>query len=174
LSKLDLRSFQQEISERLVAARRAGGEPPRLAFSAGGVRYALPLADVSEVAPFSNVRDLPASHPWFMGVINIRGSVMALTHLGALIKGVPAVTSASSRVLVLGGQFARMRSGLLVDSVFGLRAIRSTQPLPTADVSAVSVGEDINHEHWVLLDVTRLVSATDFFDVTTHAQVRAA
>jgi hypothetical protein len=49
MSKLDLRSFQKELSERLAAVRRAGGEAPRLTFSVADVSYALPLSEVTEV-----------------------------------------------------------------------------------------------------------------------------
>jgi twitching motility protein PilI len=174
VSKLDLRSFQQEISERLAAARRAGSEPPRLGFTAGGTRYALPLADIAEVAPLVDVKRVPGSEPWFLGVTNIRGSVLALTHLGALLHRAAPGASAASRVLVLGGQFARLRCGVLVDSVAGLRTIASTEPLAVPGVAATLSGIDTQDGTWTLLDVTRLMSSTQFFDVSAHQTPTAA
>ena len=85
MSKLDLRSFQQEISERLAAAKKSGGEVPRLCFNAGSGRYALPLAEITEVAPLAAVRKIPGTAPWFLGLTNVRGAVIALTHLGAVV-----------------------------------------------------------------------------------------
>jgi twitching motility protein PilI len=170
VSKLDLRSFQQEIAERLAAARRTGGEAPRLAFFSAGQRLAMPLIEISEVSPLGAVRAVPGSEPWFLGLTNIRGSVLAVSHLGALTAGVAPSLSVNSRVLVLGGEFARLRCGLVVDSVVGLRAIQSIQASSSPSVLSDRVGSDAESGQWNLLDTKRLILQTKFFDVaTSHA-----
>lgn len=174
MSKLDLRSYQQEISERLAAARRAGEDVSRLGFTAGGVRYALPLTDVSEVAPVSGIRRVPGCAPWFLGITNIRGSVLALTHLGALLGAADVSVSSDSRVLVLGGQFARLRCGVLVDSVAGLRTIKSTELLEMPVLGSTLRGTDSDGGEWALLDVGKLVTVTPFFDVSVTQETVVA
>jgi twitching motility protein PilI len=166
MSKLDLRSFQQEISERLAAARRTGSEAPRLCFIAGAHRFALPLADISEVAPVGSVRNVPGTAPWFMGVTNVRGAVIALTHIGALLDRCEAATDMNSRVLVLGGIYARLRAGFLVNQIIGLRAIKKTTPLATAQVWGSQTATDAQDQEWTLLDLNALFQSTPFLEVS--------
>ncbi len=169
MSKLDLRSFQQEISERLAVARRSGGEPPRLAFISAGQRYALPLVEISEVAPLGDVRSVPGGQPWFLGLTNIRGSVLALSHLGALLHAAAPARTQASRVLVLGGEFSRLRAGLLVDSVLGLRTFTKA-----ADDAASTTGLDEQGNAWGLLHISTLLTTTHFLEVYDHAEAVAA
>jgi chemotaxis signal transduction protein len=91
--------------------------------------------------------------------------VLALTHLGALLHGASPTRTLNSRVLVLGGQYTRLRCGVLVDSVAGLRTIKSVEPLASPKHGAVSQGKDATDGLWTLLDIQRVVSATSFFDV---------
>jgi twitching motility protein PilI len=168
MSKLDLRSFQKELSERLAAVRRTGGESPRLTFSAGGASYALPLTEVTEVAPMGSVRAVPGAQAWYMGLSNVRGAVIGLTHLGALLHNGPVQANSNSRILVLGGPFAKLRAGFLVDSVTGLRTIstaETTNKLPWADQE----GRDQNGALWSLLNIHGLLQSTAFLSIA-HSQ----
>ncbi len=165
MSKLDLRSFQQEISERLAAARKSGGDAPRLGFTAGDQRYALPLTEVSEVAPLTEIRTVPGTQPWFLGMTNVRGSVIALTHLGALLHKTTTARTANSRVLVLGGDYARLRCGLLVDSVAGLRVITNTSEQRADHAWATNVGADATGAQWILMNLGLIARSTGFLSI---------
>ena len=166
MSKLDLRTFQKELSERLAAVRRSGGEAPRLSFTVAGNAYALPLAEVTEVAPLGTVRNVPGSQPWFLGLTNVRGSVVGLSHLGALLHGAAVTTSNASRVLVLGGIYTKLRAAFLVDSVTGLRTISAIAPAAQALTWASDVGTDQNGDQWNLLQITPVLQSTAFLSVT--------
>ncbi len=165
MSKLDLRSFQKELSERLAAVRRSGGEAPRLTFTVAGVAYALPLAEVTEVAPLGTVRNVPGSHPWFLGLTNVRGAVVGLSHLAALLHGASVKTSSASRILVLGGPYSKLRAAFLVDSVTGLRTIAATKPAAQTYPWASDVGTDQNGDEWNLLQIAPVLQSTQFLSV---------
>lgn len=166
MSKLDLRSFQKELSERLAAVRRSGGEAPRLTFTVADVSYALPLSEVTEVAPLSIVRNVPGSQPWFLGLTNVRGAVVGLSHLGALLHGASVKTSSASRVLVLGGAYSKLRAAFLVDSVTGLRTIAAIKPATHGYPWAAEAGTDQNGEDWNLLQIAPVLQSTSFLSVT--------
>jgi twitching motility protein PilI len=165
MSKLDLRSFQQEITERLAVARRTTGEAPRLAFTAGDQRYALPLSEVSEVAPLVEASTVPGTHSWFMGLTNVRGAVISLVHLGALLHQRQAQHNANSRVLVLGGDYARLRCGLLVDSVAGLRPIASVAEWTHGTAWARKIGTDASGTDWAMMELAVIARSTGFLSV---------
>jgi twitching motility protein PilI len=166
MSKLDLRSFQKELSERLAAVRRSGGEAPRLTFTVADVSYALPLSEVTEVAPLGTVRNVPGSQPWFLGLTNVRGAVVGLSHLGALLHGASVRTSNASRVLVLGGAYSKLRAAFLVDSVTGLRTIAATKAATHGYPWAAEAGTDQNGEDWNLLQIAPVLQSTSFLSVT--------
>lgn len=166
MSKLDLRSFQKELSERLAAVRRSGGEAPRLTFTVAGVGYAIPLSEVTEVAPVGAVRAVPGAQSWFLGLTNVRGSVVGLSHLGALLYGAAAATTGASRVLVLGGAYTKLRAALLVDSVTGLRTISSIAPAANPLVWASDTGVDQNGDHWNLIQITAVLQSTPFLSIS--------
>ncbi len=170
MSKLDLRSFQQEIAERLAAARRATGEAPRLAFESAGRRFVLPLAEVAEVAPVGTLRALPGAQPWFLGVTNVRGSVIGLTHLGALLTHQAPEIVSSARILVLGGIYSRLRAGLLVDNVTGLRAVKSFEADAEQIVWASQRAIDAQGQSWSALSLDLFIQHTQFLTVeAAHA-----
>jgi chemotaxis signal transduction protein len=56
----------------------------------GGTRYGLRLEDVREVFDLESVHPAPRSHPSVVGLVRVRGRLMPLVHLGALLEGVEA------------------------------------------------------------------------------------
>jgi purine-binding chemotaxis protein CheW len=98
-------------------------------FRAGAERFALPLEAVREVVlpqpPFARV---PRSGAAVRGVMNLRGRVLPVVDLAALLE-LPAPAPLGERdgqVLVLEGP--RPSMGLLVSSVLGVEALAAELP----------------------------------------------
>lgn len=106
------------------AERPAGAAPARhVVFRAGGERFALPLEAVREVVvpqpPFARVPRAPAA---VRGAMNLRGRVVAVVELAALV-GLPrdALGPGQGHVVVLDRE--RRGLGVLVASVVGVEPL---------------------------------------------------
>ncbi|OYV36612.1 MAG: chemotaxis protein CheW [Thiomonas sp. 20-64-5] len=124
MSRASLREFQTHLAQRLNAAQ-SGQSPSRwLAVMAGQMRLLLPLEFSGEISPMQHCAPLPHAHPWFLGLVSLRGQVCGVVHLGQFIEQdtcshTPAV-SAQARLI----QFAAaldLNTALLVDQLVGLR-----------------------------------------------------
>lgn len=80
---------------------------------AGNEHYALPVDGVLEVAEFGDVTPVPGADPAVLGVRNLRGQVIPVLDLAALL-GVPG-RHAPQRIVV--AEHAGRRAGLAVESV---------------------------------------------------------
>jgi chemotaxis signal transduction protein len=77
--------------------------------------YALPVADVLEVAELGDVTPVPGTAAVVRGVRNVRGRVLPVVDLAAVL-GLPAATP--DRIVMV--ERATGRAGLAVDSVEGV------------------------------------------------------
>ena len=93
-----------------------------------GEDYALPVADVLEIAEYGEVAPVPGAAPAVLGVRNLRGQVLPVVDLASVF-GL-ARSGPPERIVVTdeGGRTA----GLAVDSVVGV------EPLPEAREEAES------------------------------------
>ncbi len=91
-------------------------------FAAGGQRFALPLEDVREVVPaappFARV---PRCGPEVKGGMNLRGRVVAVVDLAALLRLPPAAPGEPAHVVILEAE--RRALGLLVGAVHGVEPL---------------------------------------------------
>lgn len=71
-----------------------------------GEAYGLPIARVLEVADVGAVLDVPRTHPAVRGLTPLRGRLVPLIHLGALLAGraAPAERGRTSVLVQLGGR----------------------------------------------------------------------
>ena len=80
--------------------------------------YALPVADVLEVAELGDVTPVPGAGTAVLGVRNMRGQVLPVVDL-ATVLGLPPVTPQRLVVAERGG----LRAGLAVDAVDGVEQL---------------------------------------------------
>jgi chemotaxis signal transduction protein len=105
---------------------------------AGGHPYALPLERVVEVADTGAVVDVPRHTPSLRGLTAVRGRLVPLLHLGALLggRGAPDERGRSHVAVALGG--ARI-AALEVDDAD--EVVRGTAlPLPPGDDWPLAAG----------------------------------
>jgi chemotaxis signal transduction protein len=97
-------------------------------FDVGGSAYALPIADVVEVAEWSAVAAIPTLSTVTAGVVNHHGDALPLVSREALLGAAPAATPPES-LLVLGAPGAESgRLGVPVDRVIGLEDVPEGPP----------------------------------------------
>lgn len=103
----------------------------------GGERLAIPANDVAEVIRHPAVTRIPLSPPGLLGVANLRGTVIPIVLLSALL-GERAVATSSRRVVVVG---KGRPVGLTVDDVASLdragRLRSGKDPVRFIDVDAL-------------------------------------
>jgi chemotaxis signal transduction protein len=89
-------------------------------FEVGGSAYALPIADVLEVAEWAAVSAIPSLSPSIGGVVNHHGDALPLLSREALLDA-PAAPDEPESLLVLGASGVESgRLGVPVDRVIGL------------------------------------------------------
>jgi DNA-binding MarR family transcriptional regulator/chemotaxis signal transduction protein len=143
--------------EPLPAALSApSGAPLRLVVCVvAGEAYAVPLATVVEVLPYTPPRHAAAAGSRRAGIISTRDGHLPVSDLGSLL-GVPAPAPAPGSIVVVDGPNGR--EGLAVDRVAGMStaAACSIAP-PVGDAPGVSGIVEIDGALLLVLDVGALL-----------------
>jgi twitching motility protein PilI len=166
-NKINLRAFQQELSERLKHKTAGEVDSLRLALECGGASWLVRLGDTGEVIPCPAPVSVPLTKPWFMGVANIRGSLYGMIDFGGFLTGEPTARGIGARLVLLGPRFAEMRAGLVVNRVLGLRNLGDYAPVDggSARAWASRTWRDKTDMEWRELDLPRLVQDQQFLQV---------
>lgn len=101
------------VLARPARAEQIGELVALVAFAIGGVRHAFEARFVREVVPGPDVSTVPSAPPAVVGVINVRGEILTVADISALL-GVVA-PPARGPVVVLDGPAPSL--GVLVDEV---------------------------------------------------------
>jgi twitching motility protein PilI len=167
--RLSLRDFQENLSARLLSAKRGETTPPLLGFRAGARRWLLELPDSGEVVPLPPLSSVPLTQPWFAGVANIRGGLHAVADFAQFVGAAPTPRAERSRLLLIGARHG-INSALLVESIEGLRpvnaltAIDLPNDLPT--VSWIDAAyQDEQGNTWLHIALTQLLQDPAFLDI---------
>jgi chemotaxis signal transduction protein len=88
----------------------------RVRVQMGAEHYALGVEDVVEVADVGELTPLPGAPRPFLGVRNLRGEVLPVIDLAALL----GVTAAGEPERIVIAQAGRLRAGLAVERVLGV------------------------------------------------------
>ncbi len=131
-----LRELQARLAARLQAARGEGSSVSSwLAVESAGMRLLLPLEQAGEIFPWRGVRPVPYTQPWFLGVANLRGALVGVADLAALLGAAGTRSDAAlaeSSLLSLNAAFG-VNAALLVERLAGLRgadAFAASEPPP--------------------------------------------
>lgn len=80
--KKSLREFQARLSERLRQAATGTAPSARLGVQVGARRLLVELSEAGEVVPLpSSIAPVPLTREWFRGLVNLRGSLYAVSDL---------------------------------------------------------------------------------------------
>jgi chemotaxis signal transduction protein len=72
-----------------------------LVIRAGGDQYGLPIGDVVEVVDHAETEPVPGGQPAVRGIARIRGRMLPVVHLGALLREQPPTEKETRTVVVM-------------------------------------------------------------------------
>lgn len=166
-NKIDLRAFQQELSERLKRKTAAQVDSLRLALECGDISWLVRLGDTGEVLPMPEPVPVPLTKSWFLGVANIRGGLYGMIDFGEFLTGKQTARGIGARLVLLGTRFADMRAGLVVSRVLGLRNLTdfTAAEADGGRAWAARTWRDKNGTEWRELDLARLAQDAEFLQI---------
>ncbi len=165
----------QERSPRNVRHDAVEARRQYLTFRLGAETFALEVATVKEVIPFTGLTEIPLVPEVIRGVINLRGAVVPV--VDPLVRFGRARMDADRRtcIIVLDAQGSEggLELGLMVDSVSAVLELGASdiEPPPRFGTSIRSefiagVGK-IDGQFIILLDETQVLSAEELAAVDT-------
>ena len=99
-------------------------------FQTGDQLAAIPLTGITEIDRLPNYTPLPRTPDWCLGVANLRGEIVSITDLAALI-GEAGHATQGLKVMIIRSQKDAASTALVVDRVVGIRSFsEGTTKLP--------------------------------------------
>jgi twitching motility protein PilI len=158
--RLNLREFQQNLSNRMQDKSRLGDQSSLLGVQIAGQNYLVAMTDISEVLSLPPLTPVPLTRPWFCGVANVRGNLYCVADMAAFLHQGAASGAITNRLLLVAERYA-VNAALLVDKVFGLRDTRNWQK------DAVQADQYFDEQGvaWRKLNVAGLIEQPDFLQI---------
>jgi twitching motility protein PilI len=124
-----LRQYQEELLERMQAARTGSGQRThQLGVEIGGERYLLDLLEAGEIVPVPALTSVPLTQPWYLGLANIRGSLVGVVDLARFFGMPEGAAGGPAARLVTFAPALGMPCGFLAARVHGLRQAADMTP----------------------------------------------
>ncbi|HEY9073171.1 MAG TPA: chemotaxis protein CheW, partial [Desulfobaccales bacterium] len=130
-----------------------------LEFSLAYERYALETALVREVHPLKELTPLPCTPPFILGIINLRGQILAVIDLKRFFNLPEKGLSDLNKVIIL--RRGRLEVGLLADAVAGVRAVSAPEvqaPLPTLEGLSPDYLKGVTRDALIILDAEKILT----------------
>ncbi len=96
-------------------------------------RYAVAVGKVIELDRLPPYTPVPNTPTFVLGVTNVRGDVLPVVDLRTLLAGNEANRSETARLLTIRNSAGDSQTGLVVDSLQGMRAVEPTAVRPSLD-----------------------------------------
>jgi len=163
--RTSLREFQEGLARRLAESRE-GERRTLLGLETPDENWLVDLADTGEVLPVPLIASVPMTHPWYRGLVNVRGNLCGVVDFSLFHSGDPITPAGSARILRAG---ARHGSGiaLLFARTSGLHGPDEFGAEDDADEQRPWVSQvlsDVQERKWLKLDIGELVRHPGFLD----------
>ena len=165
--RIRLREYQEQLLERMRAARAGGAvRAHQLAVEIGGTGYLIELTETGEIVPVPVCAAVPLTRPWFLGLANVRGSLLGVIDLARYLNedvGAASVPLEAAPVpkparLVTFSPSLGFPCALLAERVVGLRH--------AADMVACDGRlRDADGREWTPLSLAALAAEERFLQV---------
>ncbi len=157
--RLNLRDFQQNLSNRLQDQSHASHQISTLGVQIAAQRWLIDMADISEVLPMLKATPLPLCKDWVVGMVNVRGNLYCVADISAFLNQGRVSGEIQNRLLILSERYA-FNAALLVERVFGLRDVEGWRY-----DAAQNCYFDAQNITWHKLDVPSLLSQAEFLQI---------
>jgi purine-binding chemotaxis protein CheW len=169
-SKLSPERARAVMAERARALARV---PPRAPdatevleaalFRLGGERYAIETRHIREVVRFTTLTPVPGAPESFVGLLSLRGEVLAVFDLHRCFGVEESAATDHSRVIVVGSD--RAEFGILADTVDEVAIVR-TDEVHAPPASIAGLGRElvrgVTRDGLIVLDGIALLQANQF------------
>lgn len=107
----------------------AYGFEKHIVFSLSGTKFAVPMSHILEVSELTHYTPVPDISEWILGVTNLRGEIISVTDLRALMEPDPESDSIKdAKNLLISQTFeGDITTGLVVEDVLGVTNISASQ-----------------------------------------------
>lgn len=168
----------QELQERLAKRIKKASEGDYnvsswLAIEVGQHGFLVPLSHASEISPYAFVHPVPYTKPWFMGVTNLRGELMAIVDIG-LFLNLPGqlrteAALANAKFLTFN-PVLEVNAALLIDKLLGLKSVSafvSAEPRRPNDASFLGhIYTDTAGKRWQEINLQSLSQLPEFLAIS--------
>lgn len=141
------------------APRAAGSSFEVMEFLLAYETYGIESSYIDEVYPLKELTPLPATPPFVLGIINVRGRILSVIDLKRFFDLPAKGLTDLNKVIVL--RSPQMEFGVLADAILGVRRIPigELQPsLPTLTGVREEYLKGVTAERVVILDAAKLLS----------------
>ena len=116
-----LRAYQEELLERMQAAKSGNGERvQQLGLGIAGTRWLLDLTEAGEIVPGGPFTPVPLTRPWYLGLVNVRGALLGVIDLARYLDQDAPAAAGPGRLVTFSPALG-FNCALRVDQVYGLR-----------------------------------------------------
>jgi len=171
-TRQSLKVLQERLASRLATAQVSGADAAWLAVELRGQKALLPLVHSGEIFSVPVIQRVPHTQSWFMGVAALRGGLMGVVDLGALLMpDLPAVSTLglSEAKLVALHPTLGVNAALWVDRLLGLRGVslfHSVEQPAGANASALGqVLIDAQGQRWQEINLHAVAEWPEFLSV---------
>lgn len=127
--RISLQAFQAQLSHRMQAALDdVVVHDSRLAVMVGSLPCLFALGETAEVVALPAMTMVPLTKPWYLGLVNIRGTVLGVVDYAHFCGESLQRVTAESRLLVPSAALPTS-SALLVSRVVGIRHLADFTPV---------------------------------------------
>ena len=158
--RVNLREFQQNLSNRMQDKSRKGSQLSLLGVQIAGQNYLVEMTDISEVLSMPALTPVPLTKPWLRGVANVRGNLYCVADMADFMHQGKAAGGVANRLLLVAERYA-FNAALLVERVFGLRDTSNWR----RDEKQPDLYFDEHETVWRKLDVAGLLDQTEFLQI---------
>lgn len=175
-----LREYQEQLLERMQAAKGGGGAPiQQLGLQVGGTRYLLDLLEAGEIVAPVPLARVPLTLPWYLGLANVRGTLVGVIDLARYLgedgsrpsgsfgpsAGAAPAASPGMRLVTFAPSLG-FNCALLAERVYGLRQAAAMR-------REGEVLRDADGQDWTPLSLAALVREERFLHVAQQADKRS-
>ena len=159
-----LRDYQAQLLARMQAAQNGAPDAGhQLGVMIGSERYLIELTEAGEIVPQPLLAGVPLTQPWYLGLANVRGSLLGVIDLARYFNpgaGDAGAGAGDARLVSLAPRLG-FNCALLVTRVYGLRRAGAMTP----DGDGGTRLRDAEGNGWTPLSLAALVREERFLHV---------